>query len=68
MGSDTNELDTREEDKLRKERRMAEEEDIKEMDDTGVMEAIESIIEEWQDCQIDSEEALKQIVTIVEGL
>jgi hypothetical protein len=68
MGKDTNELDTREEDKLRKERRMAEEEDIKEMDDTGVMEAIESIVEEWQDCQIDSEEALKQIVTIVEGL
>jgi len=67
MGSDTNELDTREEDKLRNEKRLNEEEVI-EVGDLEVMEQIETIVEEWQRGDIDSEEALKQITELVDSL
>jgi hypothetical protein len=68
MGSDTNELDTREDDKNRKERRSDMSEDEKDFTDLDVMESIETVVEEWQRNDIDSEEALKQIVTIVDEL
>jgi hypothetical protein len=68
MGSDTNELDTREDDKNRKERRSDMSEDEKDFTDLDVMESIETVVEEWQRNEIDSEEALKQIVTIVDEL
>lgn len=68
MGSDTNELDTREDDKNRKERRSDMSEDEKDFIDLDVMESIETVVEEWQRNEIDSEEALKQIVTIVDEL
>lgn len=67
MGSDTNELDTREEDKLRNNHRLNEEEVI-EVNDTYIMEQIETIVEEWQKGNIDSEEALKQITELVDSL
>ena len=67
MGSDTNELDTREDDKNKNEKRLNEREVI-EMDATEVMEQIESIVEEWQKGDIDSEEALKQITTLTDSL
>lgn len=67
MGSDTNELDTREEDKLRNKKRLNEEEVI-EVDATEAMEQIETIVEEWQKGNIDSEEALKQITTLTDSL
>ena len=43
-------------------------EDEKDFTDLDVMESIETVVEEWQRNEIDSEEALKQIVTIVDEL
>ena len=70
MGSDTNELDTREDDKIRNERRtiMSEEKRIKDLNATELMEKLETIIETWQKGDIDSEEALEQVCEIADNI
>jgi DNA-binding transcriptional regulator YhcF (GntR family) len=68
MGSDTNELDTREDDKRRRDKDFVEESEEETMDATEVMEKIETVIERWQAGELDSEEALKEITTITDEL
>ena len=65
MGKDTNDLDTRQEDKERREGREYEPEEDK-MTALDFMEAIEELVEEWQDDHLNTEEALKQIKILIE--
>jgi len=65
MGKDTNDLDTRQEDKERREDREDESEEDK-MTALDSMEAIEKLVEEWQDGSLNAEEALEQINILIE--
>jgi len=65
MGKDTNDLDTRQEDKERREGREYEPEEYK-MTALDFMEAIEELVEEWQDDHLNAEEALEQIKILIE--
>ena len=65
MGKDTNDLDTRQEDKERREGREYEPEEDK-MTALDFMEAIEELVEEWQDDHLNAEEALEQIIVLIE--
>jgi len=65
MGKDTNDLDTRQEDKERREGREYEPEEDK-MTALDFMEAIEELVEEWQDDHLNAEEALEQIKILIE--
>jgi len=65
MGKDTNDLDTRQEDKERREGREDEPEEDK-MTALDFMEAIEELVEEWQDDHLNAEEALEQIKILIE--
>ena len=65
MGKDTNDLDTRQEDKERREGREDEPEEDK-MTALDSMEAIEKLVEEWQDGSLNAEEALEQINILIE--
>lgn len=42
--------------------------DVRDMNDTDIMEAIETIVEKWQVGKIDSEQALQEIIKLVEEL
>ena len=64
MGKDTNDLDTRQEDKERREGREDEPED--KMTALDFMEAIEELVEEWQEGSLNAEEALEQINILIE--
>ena len=65
MGKDTNDLDTRQEDNERREGREYEPEEDK-MTALDFMEAIEELVEEWQDDHLNAEEALEQIKILIE--
>ena len=65
MGKDTNDLDTRQDDKERREGREYEPEEDK-MTALDFMEAIEELVEEWQDDHLNAEEALEQIKILIE--
>jgi hypothetical protein len=67
MGKETNELDTREDDKIRKEGG-EQEQKRSEMTSLDAMEKLESIVELWQNGELDSEEALIQITTLTDSI
>ena len=68
MSYETNELDTREDDKRRNEKNFDDEKEVIEVEPLEAMELIESIVEEWQAGTIDSEEALEKITKITDEL
>ena len=68
MGSDTNELDTREDDKRMYDKNFNNEKEVIKLEPLEAMEAIETIVEEWQAGHINSEEALEKITTITDEL